>query len=425
MTFLAPWALLAGALAAAGLVVLHLVARQRPAAYALPTARFVPDRRTLVSRASRRPRDLLLLALRVILVLSAAAAFARPVLTPRRVPRTRVLLLDRSAATADLESAARRAHEIMRDGVPTQVLVFDSTVTRVSGGEGALDSAMRAPAGEQKVPGSLSAALAAARRVGAEVGAGADSVELVLLSPVTIGELDAATDSIRATWPGRVSVVRLAARMDSASPPTLERQVSDGDVLGPALHARVVRATPNALRLVRRPLTPEDSSYVRRGGVVVRWDSIGARMLVPSAIAMGDDVIVAALGRDTLREGGTVLARWADGAPAAEERVLGDGCVRAVGFGVPVAGDLPLAPSFQRIVNGLTDACVRTHASTGAAADSTRVAALPAGAGLASGSALANGDERPIPLAPWLLALALACALAELLLRRRNEPEAA
>ena len=89
MTFLAPWALLAGALAAAGLVVLHLVARQRPAAYALPTARFVPDRRTLVSRASRRSRDLLLLALRVILVLSAAAAFARPVLTPRRVPRTR------------------------------------------------------------------------------------------------------------------------------------------------------------------------------------------------------------------------------------------------------------------------------------------------------------------------------------------------
>jgi hypothetical protein len=425
MTFLAPWALLAGALAAAGLVALHLVARQRPAAYPLPTARFVPDRRTLVSRASRRPRDLVLLALRVVLVLSAAAAFARPVLTPRRAPRARVLLVDRSAATADLGDAVRRAREIMRDGVPTQMLVFDSTVTRLSGGEGALDSAVRAPAGELKLSGSLSAALAAARRVGAEVGTGADSVDLVLLSPVTTAELDAATDSVRATWPGSVSVVRLAAQGDSATSPSLQRQVSDADVLGPALHARVVQEAPNAVRLVRRPLTSEDSSYARGGGVVVRWDSIGARVPVPSAVAMGDDVIVAALGRDTLQEGGTVLARWADGAPAAVETVIGDGCVRTVGIGVPVAGDLPLAPSFQRIVNGLIDACAGAHASTGAPADSSRAAALAAGGGAASGSTLANGDERPVPLAPWLLALALACALAELLLRRRNEPEAA
>jgi hypothetical protein len=61
----------------------------------------------------------------------------------------------------------------------------------------------------------------------------------------------------------------------------------------------------------------------------------------------------------------------------------------------------------------------------GAPADSSRVAKLVAGGAAASGSALANGDERPAPLAPWLLALALACALVELLLRRRSEPEAA
>ena len=131
MTFLAPWALVAGALAAVGLMVLHLVARQRPAAYPLPTARFVPDRRTLVSRMSRRPRDLLLLLIRVLLVLSAAAAFARPVLTPRRNSVLRVLLVDRSAAVADFAEVLQRAREITSDGVPTRVLAFDSVVVEL------------------------------------------------------------------------------------------------------------------------------------------------------------------------------------------------------------------------------------------------------------------------------------------------------
>jgi hypothetical protein len=378
-----------------------------------------------VSRASRRPRDLLLLALRLILVLSAAAAFARPVLTPHRSPRARVLVLDRSAATADPANAVRRAREIVSDGVPTQVLVFDSTVTRVGGSEAALDSALRDRSGTGRAVGSLSAALAAARRVGAEVGAGADSVELLLLSPVTSGELDAATDSVRAAWPGSITLVRLAATVDSATVPALERPVADADVLGPALHGRAVRASPKSVRLVRGPLAAEDSAFARSGGVVVRWDSVGAGALVPSGIAMGDDVIVAALARDSLKVTGTVLARWADGAPAAVEKALGEGCVRTVGIGVPVAGDLPLSPSFQRVVNGLTDACRGSRVSAGTPVDSSRASELAAGAGAASGDALANGDERLTPLAPWLLALALACALAELLLRRQGEPEVA
>ena len=425
MTFLAPWALLAGALAAAALVLLHLVARQRPAAYPLPTARFVPDRRTLVSRMSRRPRDLLLLLLRVLIVLSAAAAFARPVLTPPRSARARVLLIDRSSATADPVEALGRARAFVADGVPTQVLAFDSTVTRVGTGDGALDSLIRAPGTERGTVGSLSAALAAARRVGADVGAGADSVELVLLSPVTTGEVDAATDSVRATWPGTISVVRLAARVDSTTAPALERNVSDADVLGPALHGRAVQASPRAVRLVRGPLTADDSAVARRGGVVVRWDSAGARTVVPSAVALGDDVVVAVLGRDALSESGTVLARWADGAPAAVEQAVGEGCVRTVGIGVPVAGDLPLAPSFQRIVNGLTDACTASRVRVGEPVDSRRILALRGGAAAASGDALANGAERPAPLAPWLLGFALACALAELLVRGRGEPEVA
>lgn len=423
MIFLAPWALLVGALAAAGLVALHLVARQRPATYPLPTARFVPDRRTLVSRVSERPRDLLLLLLRVVLVLSAAAAFARPVLTPGRAPRVRILVLDRSAAVADQADVLRHARELVSDGVPTEVMAFDSTVVAIGSGAAALDSLARVSMSGTGVAGSLSAALAAARRMAAETGARADSVELVLVSPVTARQVDVATDSIRATWPGVVRLVRVRAMVDSAAPLPLARAVSRADVLGPALAARAVRNSPGAVRLARGAPSSDDSAFVRNGGVVVRWDSLDDRAPVPSAVAMGDDVVVARLGRGTLPGSGVVLARWADGTPAAVERALGTGCIREVGIGVPVAGDLPLDPVFQRIVRGVTGRCADSRASVGAPLDSTRVATLIGRGGVASGSALADGDERPAPIVPWLLGLALACALAELLLRSRRTPE--
>src|SRR6476620_3220156 len=167
MTFLAPWALAVGAVAAAALVVLHLVARQRPAAYPLPTTRFVPDRRTLVSRVSRTPRDLPLLLVRVLLVLSAAAAFARPVLTSHRRARERVLVLDRSSVVADQGDALRRAREAAGDGVLTHVVLMDSTATSHGDGAAALDSLARAPAQRCCSVASLSAALIAARRAAA------------------------------------------------------------------------------------------------------------------------------------------------------------------------------------------------------------------------------------------------------------------
>jgi len=425
MTFLAPWALLVGGVAAACLVVLHLVARQRPAAYPLPTARFVPDRRTLVSRVSRRPRDLLVLLLRLALVLSAAAAFARPVLTPRRSAQARVLLLDRSAAVADPVDALRRARDLARDGVPTRFLAFDSSVVTLGSGVAALDSISGDSGVASRVVGSISASLAAARRAAAELGVRADSVELVVVSPLTEREVDAATDSIRAAWPGAVRVVRVAAAPDSATMPPLDQVVRDVDVLGPALGTRAVRASANALRIVRGALTATDSAFARGGGVVVRWDTLGARVPVAAAVAMGDDVAVAVMARAVLAEPGMVLARWGSGEPAAVEEALGAGCVRVVGIGIPEAGDLPLSPVFHRIVDGLTERCAGAGVRVGAPLDSARVATMTGSRPMASGRALAAGVERPTPIASWLLGLALACAVGELLLRRREEVEAA
>lgn len=427
MTFLAPWALFAGIVVAAGLVVLHLVARQRPAAYPLPTARFVPERRSLVRRASWRPRDLLLLLLRVLLVLSAAMAFAQPVLAPRRRGRARVLMLDRSAAMTDPAAAIRRAREIANDGVPTWLVTFDSAaVSSAAPASVRLDSLAGDTVRRSTAVGSLSAAFVAARRTGAQLGRGADSVELVLVSALSQSEWDAATDSLRVLWPGAVRVERARAAVDTAGAPALERAIGVTDVLGPALVDRVVQASAHGVRVLRRAAAAADSAFARDGGVVVRWDSIGARHAEPAALAMGDDVVVASLAPFALPPGGLVLARWSDGTSAAVERPLGSGCLREVGVGVPVAGDLPLRSSFRRIVNGLTAACIGHRAASGPLLDSARAARIAGGAGAARGASLTGRDQRTSPVTPWLLGVALACALAELALRRdRADVEAA
>ena len=424
MSFLAPWALVVGALAAASLVLLHLVARQRPAAYLLPTARFIPDRRTLVSRVARRPRDLLLLLVRVLLILSAAAAFARPVLTPHRVPSARILLIDRSSSVADPSEAVARARAVLNDAVPTTVASFDTTVTVLGIGAAALDSLRRGPSPGMDAVGSISAALVAVRRIAAVEGARADSVELVLVSPVSDAELDSAVDSVRAQWPGVIALQRVGLRVDAGRVSPLERELSRDDVLAPALDGVPVARGAHSVRVTHGAFSANDSVFARAGGAVVRWDAIGSRRLVAAAVAMGDDVVVASLARDSLAARGTTLARWADGSPAAVEESLGEGCLREIAIGVPIAGDLPLRPAFQDIVRGLFGPCAAARHIIGGAADSASIARLIGIGSMASGSALAGRAERPAPIAAWLFALAIAGALLELLVRaRRREAE--
>jgi hypothetical protein len=253
------------------------------------------------------------------------------------------------------------------------------------------------------------------------LGADADSAELVLVSPVMRVQFDAATDFVRAAWPGRITVARVEARTDAAKAWSLARSVSLDDPLGPALARVPVAASPSAVHLVRGAIAARDSAFVRTGGAVVRWDSVAAPMRA-TALAMGDDVVVATMARGSLQARGRVIARWSDGSAAATEETLGTGCIREVAIGVPVAGDLPLRPAFQRVVRGLMAPCGAAAASV--PADSVSVARLAGTGALASGDALL-GRERPASsIVPWLLGLALACAFAELALRARPTREA-
>lgn len=423
MSFLAPWAFVIGAFSAAGALFLHLVARQRPAAYLLPTTRFIPDQRTLVSRIATRPRDLLLLMLRMLLLLCAGAAFARPVLTPARGTVAHIVLLDRSRAVASASDASARARTLVPDGAPLAVIAFDTVPSILA----RLDWDSLAHAARSQSVGSLSAALIAARRAGEALAERADSVQLHIVSPFAASEFDSATFRARAGWPGAIRIEQLPVRSDTAAGWRLDRALPVSDQLGPAL-ASVSSGTPRSnekvTRVIRGAPTTADSAFARGGGTVVRWDTSASPRVAAEGLAAGDDVIVAALGRLALSRKGRVVARWEDGTRAAVEESVGAGCMRIVGVVLPAAGDIALHPPFQRIARGLIAPCGRGVADV--AADSSQIRMI-AGQSQRSAPAasLRSGGQRPSPLARWLLGAALILAIAELVVRARAAPETA
>ncbi|MEW5931547.1 MAG: BatA domain-containing protein, partial [Gemmatimonadota bacterium] len=140
LQFARPALLAAGVLAALVPLLLHLIARRPPERTALPTARFLsPDARTAI-RLRRRPTDLLLLALRMLLLALLGAAAAGPAWLPRQRGTAELVLLDRSAAM-DRRAWAAAVGEARRallgpDGAARGALVlFDSAAAPVASGD--------------------------------------------------------------------------------------------------------------------------------------------------------------------------------------------------------------------------------------------------------------------------------------------------
>lgn len=412
MTFLAPWALAAGVIGALGMVLLHLVAWQRPAAYVLPTTRFIPDQRTVVSRAATRPRDVLLLVLRVLALLAAAAAFARPVLTPAHGTIATIVLADRSRSVADPADVARRVAAHTTGNAPVTVIAFDSAAVVVG------DSAFQPT--PSSATGSLSAALALSQRQARGLAERADSVRLILISPFTRAEADSATAWLRAKWPGGVTLERVAARQDSASVWHLETALSVDDPLGPAMHGAQSGGT--AVRLVRTSLAAGDSAFAQGGGTVVLWPRDERSKAGPEGLVVGNDVLVTTLGRAPVQAEGRAVAHWADGDVAAREVSVGRGCVRVVGVRVPEAGDLPLHAPFQRVARSLLRPCGAIDVDV-PASDSVITRVVGTRRDAASAASLRGADAPPTPLVKWLLVAALLFALAELVARSRMQPQ--
>jgi hypothetical protein len=428
VSFAAPLALLVAGIVAAAVVGLHFLTRERPRPEPFPTARFIPDQPVRSPSRSRRPRDLLLLLIRVLTILLAGLAAAQPRWRESQARVRRVVMLDRSRAVGDPAAAIDSARSQLHDG---DVLVaFDSTArvahdprTELSG-----DSSM---VGTRPPRGSISAALVAAIRAATVLQRTNDSVELVMISPLAAEEWDDATATIAHEWGGGLHVVPVVmAGSTSAEDVPLALRGSISDPLratialagGERAPPRDSSATPGA-RVVRDRPTARDSAWARAGGTLVWWPAdVASAGWSPSGdtaygvIAAGATV-VAPFAVMRLPVGSSV-ARWADGSPAATERSLGDGCERDVAIPVPLVGDLPLRPSMRALLRELAARCGGTPLLS-PVADSLARTLTP---GRQARATLGAAPDHPTPLTRWLLAATLVLLLAEPLMRGRKVP---
>jgi hypothetical protein len=425
MTFLAPGFLFASMAVAAAIVGLHFIVTRQPRSEILPTARFVPDTRATTIAAARRPSDLLLMLLRVLLVLAAGAGLARPILTARRGAEARVILIDVSRSAHDSIAIRDSVRTIYRN--QDAVVLFDSSARLVTEKVGDSLASLR-PTTKR---GNVSAALVAALRAGSALRDRADRLELVIVSPFAREELDAATDTIRKLWPGKARLVRMAApAVDTAAPKSsLTISAAADDPL--AVTVGLARTTATAAGRIDRGNASSPPSGVASVGPLIGWPaSTRPRFAAPRAVRdtvggvmAGDAVVVSTFDRqwfyppDSLR-GAEVIARWVDGEPAAVEKPDGSGCVRSVAIAVTPVGDFVIRHDFVHLVASLSRPC--SQITSLIPADPAVVAKLEGKGGLAPRAAFQPLTDAHSDLAPWLFALAIAAAIAELVVRRRG-----
>ncbi|MEO8029767.1 MAG: hypothetical protein ABJC74_04950 [Gemmatimonadota bacterium] len=419
MLLLAPLYFYLATAVSALVVGLHCIVARQPASSPLPTVRFVPRGSVRITRLAR-PEDLLLLLVRVAAILLTGLAFARPIVAPARRPLIRIVLLDQSAAVRDLADSRDSARAHLRDG--DRLIPFDTAARIIQ--QSVIDSI--ASVQSRGLPARLSPALIQALRAGSALRLRADSLELVIISPLAASAVDGATESIRALWPGRIRLVTVAAAADSGGQFTVAVEAAEDDGVLLAVSLAGLRGTGGAVRVIRRPMTPADSSWAVSGRhALVRWGERPqgnwlARAVPDSAGAViaGGQALVYPMSRKwqaAPAPGDRVVARWVDGEPAALEHNAGAGCIRDVAIPVPQAGDIALRLPFRHLVTALVSPC-QIHGSARPLGSELR-SRLQGSGPLAVGHAFAPPEQQATPLVKWLLIAVFGLLLLELRLR--------
>jgi hypothetical protein len=450
LVFARPLLLWIGAAAALVPLALHFLVRRPPGRAPLPTARFLsPDPRTSV-RPRRRPTDLRLLALRMLLALLAGAALAGPAWLPDRDGTAHVVLLDRAspASPASWRAAVDSARRLLlaADGAPRgELVLFDSAATRLAPfalTPARFDSLSAAPpmVGGANLSAALRALPAAARELRA-----ADSVRATL---VTAAGGEAWTPGLAAlrsaAWPGRIDVL-------SVAPPTGDTAAAGGAaprlavVAGPGDGGRFVSAALGALgwTVQRRDvadgaegapsLVVQLSPPTADGRATLRRRAEGgATVILPGRVALGGEAEMrdggdvafpgglranGAAGRQDVSAAAAarVAAVWDDGQPAVLAERAGRGCVVSAGFALE-GGRLPLTASYPRVLERLAAACAPAGGTGRAAAtplDRGAIRVLRGAGPAALPSRAVAGADAGLRLDRWALGLLLAVALAE------------
>jgi len=452
LTWGSPAFLVAGALAAQVPLLLHLIRRRPPNRSALPTTRFLADDPRTAIRASR-PTDLLLLALRVLLLLLAGAAFARPLWLPAPHGTREIVLLDRGTSAVSPAGWRRGVEEARRallapDGSARgELILFDTTAARVPAARitAALFDSLASSA-SPSAEASYAAALAAVPTTVRDLR-GADSIRVTLLSALRWGGWRDGIGELRpAAWRGSLLVRDLGIASAPPAPADSIRRpvavVGGGRFVPLALSAAgwVLDDAPTGVLFQLAPLDGAEEAAVRQrvnGGatLVVDAGGVGSATFLPVDGPIGpatEDAgevwfspelrLGGAERRVALRPrpGATVLAAWDDGRPAAVTARVGRGCV--VVFGTKLEdGALPLSPAFPLATDRLARGCDANARSPLAPLDrGAREILRGTGPATLAASGLATGGGTP--LGRWLLGAALLVALAETFFAYRRRP---
>lgn len=335
--------------AAMGVLAVHLLSWRRPQPRWLPTARFVPAAAQRALSRRLRPSDLRLLALRLLAVFSIGLAVAGPSFTVRQPGIARVILADRSRAVASVAGVRDSVARLAEGAATARVIVFDSLPW------GASDAAWRDSSGSTQ-RGNLDAALIVGIREAVALRSRFDSVEVVVVSPVTAEEVSEGTARIVAAYGRPVRHVPVQSR-PASTPPVLTSGAwpAATDPVGAAL--RLTTGTrPSWLRVVRGAPSAADSAHATGGGLVLYWPEAPSARLADDGVLSTSGAVVGAFARVSA-PAGMPVAWWSDGQPAAAEEPLGAGCVRHVAIGLAVSGDVVLRPAFQRLVRDLARPC--------------------------------------------------------------------
>jgi hypothetical protein len=416
VSWLLPTALGIACVTALVAIALHLIARTRPIAEPLPTARFVPERTIHARTRSFAPSDVFLLVLRLAAIAALGLAVAGPVAAAPSGRVLRIIAADRSRDVASFAEVRDSVSALRRSG--GTLIVFDSVATHASG-LNSLQGVSRSGA-----PGSISAALALAEREAVRLAPQADSLELVLVSPVTTEEIDFATRNIRNAWRGRIRLVSVRAAAAPRFQPSVESRAGSNDPVFAALALAGVMSTTGQIRLVRDEPTSADTAWARASGrVLLHWPGTDSTTMwtprVPidalGGVTSSSGTVVGRFPR-AWQLAGTPVARWSDGEVAAVEHPLGPGCIRDVGILLDPASDLTLRAPFRRFLAGLLAPCGGARAMGPSGEGVHRV--LTRGGSLAPAAAMRDRSSESSRWTPWLLVLAAALLIVELAARR-------
>jgi hypothetical protein len=296
--------------------------------------------------------------------------------------------------------------------------VFDTTAT-VADGEEAL---VRALSRNQSSSGSLSVGLLAAVREARRLSSDYESVSIVLVSPLTRGSRDEATEQIRRTWPDTIQVRRVAAATQLPAPAFLELSgTGDDPVLAGLRLARSNGFVRGTARVIRGAASTSDSAWVDSGRVLVEWPvSTNRAAERVDGVHAGDHTAIGHFIARPIGDSGRVAARWVNGRPAAREVDARSGCIRTIGFDVPDVGDFVLTPSFQRVAAELVGPCGGAAGQIGEALPDSLLASLAAPPPNAPTTVRVEGGSAPNRTAAVILFVVILLLLVELFVRRRT-----